>query len=154
MNTEDNWLVQLKKQNKTHRLEANKLIQYFIDGLNNFWELKLCFNDLCWRSIMIWSFAICIMGDFVEHSFIAFLNFANLTPQCSFQLFIANIGEIRQNSDYFNKLMQAVKQVFVSTSINTMLTSVDLCDAIWHSFIKIKSEGNEVEEVRDHNISS
>lgn len=94
------------------------------------------------------------MGDFVAHSFIAFLNFANLTPQHSFQLFIANISEICQNSDYFNKLMQAVKQVFVSISINTMFTLVDSCDAIWHSFIKIKSEGNEVEKIRDRNISS
>lgn len=55
MNTEDSWLVQFKNQNIKHRLEANKLIQYFIDGLNNFCELKHYFHDLCWRSIMIWS---------------------------------------------------------------------------------------------------
>lgn len=58
MNTEYNWLVQFKikpNQTESHRLEANKLIQHFIDGLSNFSKLKHYFNVLCWRNVMIWS---------------------------------------------------------------------------------------------------
>lgn len=65
----------------------------------------------------VWAcFTICVIGDFAVHSLHSSLKFCKFDSTALFYLFyfffVANTSETCQNSDYFNKMVEAVKCLY------------------------------------------